>query len=48
MNKVSTKKELSDEVLGDTAVGALDFTRNDEKLVDLLYDDLIEDAKELG
>ena len=38
---------MSDEVLGDTAVGALDFTRNDEKLVDLLYDDILEDAKGL-
>jgi SNF2 family DNA or RNA helicase len=47
MAKVSGKKELSDEILGDTAVGALDFTRNDEKLVDLLYDDLLEDAKDL-
>jgi len=47
MSKVSSKKNLSDEVLGDTAVGALDFTRNDEKLVDLLYDDILEDAKGL-
>ena len=47
MAKVSGKKDLSDEVLGDTAVGALDFTRNDEKLVDLLYDDILEDAKGL-
>ena len=47
MSKVSDKKNLSDEVLGDTAVGALDFTKNDEKLVDLLYDDLLEDAKGL-
>jgi superfamily II DNA or RNA helicase len=46
MSKVSGKKNLSDEVLGDTAVGALDFTRNDEKLVDLLYDDILEDAKD--
>ena len=47
MTKVSSKKDLSDEVLGDTAVGALDFTKNDEKLVDLLYDDILEDAKDL-
>jgi SNF2 family DNA or RNA helicase len=47
MSKVSSKKNLSDEVLGDTAVGALDFTHNDEKLVDLLYSDILEDAEAL-
>jgi SNF2 family DNA or RNA helicase len=45
ISKVSGKKGLSDEILGDTAVGALDFTRNDESLVDLLFDDILEDAK---
>jgi intein/homing endonuclease/superfamily II DNA or RNA helicase len=47
MSKVTDKKELSDEILGDTAIGALDFTKNDEKQIDLLYDNLLEDAKNL-
>jgi SNF2 family DNA or RNA helicase len=45
ISNVSGKKDLSDEILGDTAVGALDFTHNDESLVDLLFNDLLEDAK---
>jgi SNF2 family DNA or RNA helicase len=47
LNRVASKKELSDEVVGDTALGALDFTANEEKIIDSLYDDLLEDAEEM-
>jgi len=47
MNKVSDKKEISDQVLGDTAQGALDFTTNEDKMVDDLYQDLLKDAEAL-
>jgi SNF2 family DNA or RNA helicase len=47
INKVSDKKDLSDEILGDTAQGALEFTAQDNKVVDDLYDELLKDAEEL-
>ena len=47
MNKVSDKKDLSDEVLGDTAKGALDFTGGDENVIDDLFSAILEDGKEL-
>jgi hypothetical protein len=46
LNRVADKKELSDEIVGDTALGALDFTANEEKIIDSLYDDLLEDVEE--
>jgi intein/homing endonuclease/superfamily II DNA or RNA helicase len=47
MNRVSSKKLLSDEVLGDTAQGALDFTSHEDSAIDDLYSDLLKDAEEL-
>jgi SNF2 family DNA or RNA helicase len=44
MNRVSKKKGLSDEILGDTAKGALVFTENDDT-IDGLYQELLEDAE---
>lgn len=46
LNKVTGKKDLSDQILGDTAVGALDFTVNEDKVVDGLFQELMEDAEE--
>ena len=45
MNRVSNKKDLSDEILGDTAKGALDFTQHDDDAVDSLFSDIMEDAQ---
>jgi len=45
MQRVASKKELSDEVLGDTSKGALDFTGNEESVVDGLFEDLLEDVE---
>lgn len=47
MKRVADKKELSDEIIGDTSKGALDFTENDGRVVDSLFEDLLEDAEEL-
>ena len=47
MNRVTTKKNLSDEILGDTAKGALDFTSSDENVIDDLFGDLLKDAEHL-
>ena len=47
MNKVTDKKELSDAVVGDTAVGALDFSTVGDNVVDDLYTGLLQDAEEL-
>jgi len=47
MTRVASKKELSDEVLGDTSKGALDFTENETSVVDGLFEDLLEDAETL-
>ena len=44
ISKVSEKKELSDEVVGDTAEGALDFVQNEDRIIDDLYEDLLKDA----
>ena len=44
MNRVSNKKDLSDEILGDTAKGALEFTE-DDSIIEGLYQDLLEDGK---
>jgi SNF2 family DNA or RNA helicase len=46
INKVSEKKDLSTEILGDTSEGALDFTKHDLDVVDDLYDSLLKDFKE--
>ena len=48
MNRVTDKKDLSDEVLGDTAKGALDFTQYDDNAVDSLFSDIMEDAQALA
>jgi len=45
MGRVSDKKELSDQILGDTAAGALNFTSNEDKVLDGLYSDLLKDAE---
>jgi SNF2 family DNA or RNA helicase len=47
MTRVTDKKELSDAVIGDTAVGALDFTANEDRVIDDLYADLLKDAETL-
>lgn len=44
LNKVSTKKNLSDTILGNTAEGALDFTAHEDNIIDDLYEELIKDA----
>jgi SNF2 family DNA or RNA helicase len=46
MNRVGSKKNLSDEILGDTAAGALDFTKVEDSVVDGLFGDLIADAED--
>lgn len=48
MDRVTKKKNLSDEILGKIADGALDFARNEENVVDDLYEELIKDAKEIN
>lgn len=45
ISKVTSKKDLSDEILGDTAQGALDFTEYDENIIDSLFEDLLKDAE---
>jgi SNF2 family DNA or RNA helicase len=45
MNRVSDKKNLSDEILGDTAEGALDFTKSEDSVVNDLFADLMKDAE---
>jgi len=47
MNRVSGKKDLSDEILGNTAEGALDFTKSEDGVVDDLFRDLMKDAEEI-
>lgn len=44
MTKVSGKKDLSDTILGDTAMGALEFTEN-EDTVEALFNDIMDDAQ---
>jgi SNF2 family DNA or RNA helicase len=46
INRVTKKKDLSDEILGDTAKGALMFTEDDDT-IEGLYQDIIEDADEM-
>lgn len=46
LNKVSSKKNLSDQILGDTAQGALDFSANEDNIIEDLYAELIKDAQE--
>lgn len=43
LKRVSEKKNLSDEILGNTSEGALDFTKNDENMIDDLFEDLLKD-----
>jgi non-specific serine/threonine protein kinase len=45
ISKVTDKKELSDAVVGDTAVGALDFSSNEDNVIDDLYESLLKDAE---
>jgi SNF2 family DNA or RNA helicase len=48
LNRVAGKKELSDEILGDTAKGALDFTEHEERVLDDLYQGILDDAEGLN
>lgn len=48
MNKISDKKNLSDEIIGDTAEGALNFVKHEEGIIDGLYSDLLKDATDIG
>jgi len=45
INRVTDKKDLSDEVLGDTAQGALEFVAHENRVVDDLYTELLKDAE---
>lgn len=47
MNKVTDKKDISDQVLGDTAQGALDFSTNEASVIDDLYQELLKDAEKV-
>jgi len=47
LNKVSDKKDLSDQILGDTAQGALNFIDHEDSVVDDLYQELLKDAEGL-
>ena len=47
MNRVTDKKDLSDEILGDTAEGALDFTANEDNAVDDLFSEILKDAERI-
>jgi SNF2 family DNA or RNA helicase len=44
MTRVTNKKDLSDEILGDTAKGALEFSEDDDTISGL-FQELLEDAK---
>jgi len=48
MSKVTKKKDLSDEILGNTAEGALDFTSADDNVIDDLFADIMKDAENLS
>lgn len=48
ISKVTDKKDLSDQVVGDTAEGALDFVTSEDRVVDALYDELLEDAEQFA
>jgi len=47
MSRVTDKKDLSDEILGDTAKGALSFASHEDSVVDDLFSDIIHDAESL-
>lgn len=47
MTRVSGKKDLSDEIIGDISKGALDFTAQDNGIFESLYSDLLSDAEGL-
>lgn len=47
IEKVSDKKNLSDQIIGDTTEGALDFIAHEDTVIDELYDDLLKDAEGL-
>lgn len=47
ISKVSDKKDISDQVLGDTAQGALDFNSNESNVIDDLYEELLKDAEKI-
>jgi SNF2 family DNA or RNA helicase len=47
LNKVDAKKDLSDAILGNTAVGALDFTGSEDSIIDDLFEDIKKDAAAL-
>jgi len=45
LKRVTSKKDLSDSIIGDTAEGALDFTAYEGNSINDLYDDLLHDAE---
>ncbi len=45
ISKVSSKKSLSDQIIGDTAEGALDFAAHESTVINELYEDLLKDAE---
>jgi SNF2 family DNA or RNA helicase len=45
LSKVSDKKDLSDQILGDTSVGALDFSTNEGNIINDLYAEVLKDAE---
>ncbi len=47
LKRVTSKKDLSDSIIGDTAEGALDFTAHEGNSINDLYDDLLHDAEGL-
>jgi SNF2 family DNA or RNA helicase len=47
IDRVSGKKELSSEIIGDTSKGALDFSSGEENVVDDLFNELLEDGDKL-
>jgi SNF2 family DNA or RNA helicase len=47
ITRVSSKKDLNDEIMGDTAAGALDFSEidKDDNVIEGLFSDIMEDAE---
>jgi SNF2 family DNA or RNA helicase len=45
IERVTGKKELSSEVIGDTSKGALDFSTGEEGAVDELFQNLLDDGE---
>jgi SNF2 family DNA or RNA helicase len=45
LDKVTDKKDLSDKILGNTSVGALDFTSTEDSIIDELYEEVLKDSE---